>query len=197
MFHTLLLALVLIFFLPGFLLVNAIFPRKGELDRTYDRLYRLGLGIVMSVVLTVLLGFGLNALGTDPTSGRGYFEAGNLWIGLGVISAVLFLVGWWRGAYPAMGRLHPALTRLPKREPQSVLGDLDADKNLLIRLKTLAEERDRLRHQVRDHERRMKLMDADLRDRYARKRAEAVDRLREVDAELRRLEEERAKELYG
>src|SRR3989449_5896785 len=38
-------ALVLLFFLPGFLLINALYPRKGELDREYDALYRVTLGI--------------------------------------------------------------------------------------------------------------------------------------------------------
>ena len=49
-------ALLLLFFLPGWTLVNLLFPRKGELDREYDLLYRLTLGIVMSVVVTILYG---------------------------------------------------------------------------------------------------------------------------------------------
>src|SRR5437870_987973 len=50
-------ALILLFFLPGWTLINALFPRKGDLDREYDVLYRITLGIVMSVVVVILFGF--------------------------------------------------------------------------------------------------------------------------------------------
>src|SRR5207249_5278544 len=53
-------ALVLLFFLPGYLLINALYPRKGELDREYDGLYRLTLGIVLSIAVTVFWSFFLN-----------------------------------------------------------------------------------------------------------------------------------------
>jgi uncharacterized membrane protein len=56
------LAMILLFFLPGILLVQAVFPRKGELDPEFDWLYRLGIGIGLSIVLTILVGFGLNSL---------------------------------------------------------------------------------------------------------------------------------------
>ena len=91
----LVLALVLLFFLPGWTLINALFPRKGELDREYDVLYRISLGIVMSVVVVILFGFGLNSL-TSPTSDVGYFTGGNLWAGLTALTGVFFAAGWWR-----------------------------------------------------------------------------------------------------
>src|SRR6059036_1306927 len=50
-------ALVLLFFLPGFLLINALYPRKGELDREYDALYRVTLWIVLSIAVTVFWSF--------------------------------------------------------------------------------------------------------------------------------------------
>ena len=34
-------ALFLLFFLPGYMLVQALFPRKGELDQDFDWLYRI------------------------------------------------------------------------------------------------------------------------------------------------------------
>src|SRR6266699_717123 len=63
-------ALVLLFFLPGWLLINALYPRKGELDREYDALYRLTLGIVLSIAVTVFWSFFLNSLGVNRCAGR-------------------------------------------------------------------------------------------------------------------------------
>src|SRR3979409_2674529 len=64
-------ALVLLFFLPGFLLVNALYPRKGELDRECDRLYRITLGIVLSIAVTVFWSFFLTSLGVNAAPGLG------------------------------------------------------------------------------------------------------------------------------
>ena len=61
-----LVAFPLVLFLPGFTLINLLFPRKGELDREYDALFRIALGFVMSIVILVLLGFALNAA-SPPT----------------------------------------------------------------------------------------------------------------------------------
>lgn len=188
------LGLFLIFFLPGWLLVNALFPRKGELDREYDALYRITIGIVMSIVVAVLLGFGLNAIGVNDT-GFGYVTADNLWIGLAAISLGLFWLGWWRGAYPGLARLTPALARLPPPEPQSALAN-DMDRKTMLRLRELATEREALRRRIRDYERRIRLQSGDARVHYARKRDEAQSELRRVDAELKELERTRAAELY-
>ncbi len=190
------LGLLLIFFLPGWLLVNALFPRKGELDREYDALYRVTIGIVMSIVVAVLLGFGLNALGVNPATGFGYVVGDNLWLGLSAISLGLFWLGWWRGAYPGLARLSPALARLPPPEPQSVLAQDDMDRKTMLRLRELATEREALRRRIRDYERRIRLQSGDARVHYARKRDEAQSQLRRVDAELKDLERARAAELY-
>ncbi|PIV69253.1 MAG: hypothetical protein COS08_05015, partial [Euryarchaeota archaeon CG01_land_8_20_14_3_00_38_12] len=40
--------LLLIFFLPGFTFVKALFPRKEELDEEFGTLYQIVLGIGMS-----------------------------------------------------------------------------------------------------------------------------------------------------
>ncbi|MBI4416008.1 MAG: DUF1616 domain-containing protein [Euryarchaeota archaeon] len=195
MFH-LSLAFLLVLFLPGFTLINALFPRKGELDREYDVLYRITLGIVMSIVVLVLLGFGLNALGVNPDTGRGYFTGENLWIALSVLTLAFSLVGWWRGAYPILGRLHPALKRPAPREPSSILGDLESDRTVLARFRELATERERLRKQVKEAERRASLHTGSAKDLYEKKRVEAQAKLREVDDALSELERKRAEQLY-
>ena len=192
----LVLALVLLFFLPGWTLINALFPRKGELDREYDVLYRISLGIVMSVVVVILFGFGLNSL-TSPTSDVGYFTGGNLWAGLTALTGVFFATGWWRGAYPILGRIHPKLARIPPPERHSMAAELEHDKATLAKLRTLAAEREKLRRRIKDYERRIELHSGDAKQHYARQRNDAKDRLREVDVELKSLEKQRAEELYG
>lgn len=189
------LSLLLIFFLPGWLLVNALFPRKGELDREYDTLYRIAIGVVMSIVVVVLYGFGLNSLGVGA-SGIGYFVSDNLWLGLSAISFALFWIGWWRGAYPGLARISPALARLPPPEPQSILARDAVDRKTMLRLRELAAERETLRRRIRDFERRMRIQSGDAKVHYARRRDEAQSRLKRVDAELKELERARAAELY-
>ena len=196
MFH-LLFALILLFFLPGWALVNALFPRPGELDRTYDGLYRVTLGIVMSVVVVILYGFGLNSLGVNTDTGLGYFTATNLWIGLSGTTVALFILGWWRGAYPWLGKLHPRLVRAPPPAKDSMAAELEKDRVTLAKLRGLSEEREKLRRQIKDYERRISLHTGDAKSHYVAKRDEAADRLRKVDAELRALEKARAEELYG
>lgn len=190
------LALLIIFFLPGFFLVNALFPRKGELDREYDALYRITLGIVMSIIVVVLLGFGLNSLGVNPSTNKGYFVPEYIWGGLGILTLVFFLIGWWRGAYPFLAKLHPSLLRLPSREPQSVIADIGEDKKVILKFQELAEERERLRRQIKDYERRMGLHTGTLKEHYERRKMEAQDQLKKVDSEIRKLEERWASELY-
>ena len=98
------------FFLPGYTLVNLLFPRKRELDPEYDIIYRITIGMGMSVVISILVGFGLNAISSE---GHGYVTAGPLWASLLAITAVFVFLGWLRGAYPSAGYLHPDLYRPP------------------------------------------------------------------------------------
>lgn len=194
------LAILFIFFLPGFLLVNVIFPRKGELDREYDLLYRITLGIVMSVVIAVAVGFVLNSLtqdfGITQESGKGFVTDVNLWAILVTLSILLFLLGWLRGAYPLMGRLHPSLLRHPKREPQSVLVDMKEDREVVEEIRNLARNREELRLKIKDYERRIRQSTGKIRESYLHKKDRAMEELKEVDTKLRKIEEQRARELY-
>lgn len=100
--------LLLAFFLPGYTLVNLIFPRRGELDPEYDQVYRITLGMGLSVVITIFVGFVLNAL---SSSEAGYVRAGPLWLVLTSLTGLFLLAGWLRGAYPRAGFVHPSLYR--------------------------------------------------------------------------------------
>jgi hypothetical protein len=194
------LAILFIFFLPGFLLVNAVFPRKGELDREYDLLYRITLGIVMSVVVAVAVGFLLNSLtqdfGITQESGKGFFTDQNLWAILVIFSILFFFLGWFRGAYPFLGKIHPSLLRHPKREPQSVLVDVKEEREVVEELRKLAKRREELRMRIKDYERRIGQSTGKIRESYLEKKKAAIEELQEVDVKLREIEEQRARELY-
>jgi hypothetical protein len=190
-------ALILVFVLPGLLLVNVLYPRRGELDREYDRIYRLTLGIVLSIAVTVLWGFFLNSLGVRPGTVTGYVQAPEIAEGLIGLSLLFFVLGWWRGAYPWMARVHPSLARVPKAGPESLLTDEEKDHRVRMKLEELAESRERLRRTIKDYERRMQLHSSEARSHYEEKRDEARAELKRVETELRKLEEERATELYG
>ena len=187
--------LLLIFFITGFTFIFALFPRKGELDPEYDMLYRLAFGVVMSIAILVLFGFSLDALGTD-SNGIGYVTGANLWIGLSLMSLLFFLVAWWRGAFPWMGKIHRSLLRLPKSPPHSVLAELDDDKKILAKFRELSIEREKLRREFKDVERRIKLQTGSLKEHYQKRRNEVQAGLKKIDDQLRELEERRAAELY-
>lgn len=196
--HELLLAVVgllFVFLVPGFLLTYALFPRKGEMDREYDLVYRLGLGVVLSIAVVVLLGFGLNAVPPDPW-GMGAVTAPSLWAGTLALSALFLFLGWYRGAHPWLARVHPALARPTPRDPQALLEEFEIDKTAAAKFRALAEERDRLRTQIRSVDRKLKAVAGDMREHYRRRRAALLEKLQAVDVEMRRLEEARAKELY-
>lgn len=100
----------IIFFLPGFTFVNLLFPRRGELDPEYDIIYRIALGMGVSVVISILVGFMLNAISSE---GHGYVTAEPLWISLLSLTGLFVLIGWMRGAYPRAGLIHPKLYKVP------------------------------------------------------------------------------------
>lgn len=190
-------ALLLTFVIPGLLLVNLLYPRRGELDPEYDAVYRLALGIVLSIAVVVLWGFLLNSLGVNAATGLGFVQGPYIAAGLIGLSALFFAVGWWRGAYPWMARLHPSLARVPKPGPESLLTEAQKDHRIRMKLEELASERERLRRSIKDLERRMQLHSADARSHYEARRDEARADLKRVETELKKLEEERATELYG
>lgn len=95
-----LLGLLLIFFLPGFTFVKAMFPRKEELDKEYGTLYQVVLGIGMSIVIMILIGIVLGSL--PRTDGKGQFTSLNIILLLSVITILLFIIGVSRGSYPLL-----------------------------------------------------------------------------------------------
>lgn len=94
--------LPLIFFLPGYFLVNLLFPRRKSLGGDLDPLYRAFLGILMSVSITIVYGSLLVNLarGSDQV----LFKPEYLWPGLILLTVLLFFSGMHRGAYPRIRR---------------------------------------------------------------------------------------------
>lgn len=95
--------------LPGWLLVNALFPpqrgsRLGFAERAY---LSLAGGILLLILVSVLLGF-------LPHEGRGYFQTlatgmPNVELATLLVSGILFYVGLHRGAYPRVAERYPQL----------------------------------------------------------------------------------------
>ncbi|MEM4729910.1 MAG: DUF1616 domain-containing protein [Thermoplasmata archaeon] len=193
--------LLLIFFLPGYLLVKSLFPGRNELDKEYNIIYEIGLGMGLSIVIAILVGFFLGSLhqliGFRYVDGKekGYFDTPYIVASLLLICLLLFVAAWYRGAFPWMGKLHPALARVPASEkPEARKKRMDA---LILKLWDLSKERERLRREVRLCERRYRSHGRGMREHYKKKLEEARERLAKVDAEMRELEEQRAQELAG
>ena len=159
-------------------------------------MYRVTLGIVLSIAVTVFWSFFLNSLGVNEATGLGYVVGPNIAGGLIGLSAAFFALGWWRGAYPWMARVHPSLARVPKPGPGELLTEDERDHRVRLKLQQLAEKREALRRAIKDAERRMRLQSADAQSHYETLRDKSRAELRSVEAELKKLEEERAAELY-
>jgi hypothetical protein len=136
------LSILLIFFIPGFFLVQALFPLKNELDEEDDWLYRIALGIALSIVITTLDGFILGSIGINPATGKGYWDTPYIVGSLIGISLVFFLIGWYRGAYPILGR-QPSVEspmKIPKKDKIQFYQIMDQWKKLQKKLEKLNDQ---------------------------------------------------------
>ncbi|MFO8109771.1 MAG: DUF1616 domain-containing protein [Thermoplasmata archaeon] len=191
----LILGTLFIFFLPGFVIVNGLFPRKGELDKEFDMLYRITLGIGMSIVTVILVGFFLGSIpvGFDE---KGYFDGPYIWISLISITAAFFLIGWYRGAYQWMGSLHPSLKRPEPSSPGPKDFEYADDKDILFEMQKLARRRQQLKYQIKEAKTKKKSNAKSIRDHYELQMKKAENELKEVDRRLKELERLRAEEIY-
>lgn len=94
--------------LPGWLLVNALFPRGRSSLQGLERGYMVvGAGILLLILVGVLLGF-------LPHSGDGFFQTlgtgfPHVEIAMLAVSLLLGYVGLHRGAYPRVAARYPRL----------------------------------------------------------------------------------------
>ncbi|MHB1434572.1 MAG: DUF1616 domain-containing protein [Thermoplasmata archaeon] len=165
-----LLGVLLVFFLPGFGVVVATFPEwrfrgRSALERG---LTTVTLSIVLSVALTVLVGYGLLAL--SPSGFAASWTNPTLEIGLGLIAILGLGVGWLRGSF---SRTPPPAAR---PEPDEI--DPYA----------LARELDRLRRewrQIRARERHSPVRSD---------RSDARPQMEALESEIRRIESDLERE---
>ncbi len=195
MILNLIFGLLFIFFLPGFVVINALFPRKGELDKEFDMLYRITLGMGMSIVITILVGFFLGSIPVEPDK-MGYFVSTNIWIMLISLTVIFFLVGWYRGAYQWMGWIHPVLGRPAPPEPAPKGFEYEDDKDILYQMQKLARRRQQLKFKIKEAKEKSRSQAKSIRDHYSKQREKAEEELKEVDQQLKDLEKLRAEEIY-
>lgn len=189
----LVIASVIIFFLPGFTLVNAVFPRKGELDKEYDIIYRIALSIPLSASLVILLGFIFGI--SRPIFGvGGYFKALNIWISLLCITGILFILGWYRGGYSLLKKIHPKLDKekskyIEKKE------DLD-DSPLIEALENLFLEKNKVLYELKEVKKKRKKAPMKKSKFYERKIKRLEEQIKNIDNRMKKLEERREEEIY-
>lgn len=182
--------LLLVFFFPGFTLMRLLFPRAEELDTEMGLLFQAVLGAVMSVVISVLVGF---VLGSPILQG---FIALNIWLSLGGMSILFFVLGWYRGAYQFLGKLHPKLERpLPETDiVEYNLGPLESE--TLLEFQKLTKERFKLRRDIKTYDRKSRVQTKSMMEYYKKKSIKAQKRLNEIDNRIKELEKLRARQLY-
>ena len=184
--------LLLIFVLPGVALIKWMFPRPGELDQEYNGIYILALGMTTSVCLTILVGFILGSI--EPSGDTGYFDAPYIIGSLVTITVAFFILGWWRGAYPWLGLIHPSLARFPM--PAEAPRTTKRHDDLVARIEELTKEHDRLKREVKDLLKRERTHGRKMADHYKDRRLEAEKELEQVRVELDSAKEKQSKLIY-
>src|SRR5271170_1051575 len=131
------------FVVPGYTLTKALFPEwriRGP-EAPLRLVETLTLSLVLSVVLTVLVGYVL--LTAAPGGFQAYWNDPVLEAALAGVAAVGFAAGWLRGAY----RREPPVVAPP---PASGAGEEDAWE-VMRELERLGREERRLNHHLRTH----------------------------------------------
>ena len=183
--------LLLTLFIPGYTLVQVLFPRKGELDEEFDNLYRFTLSIALSIALVIVMGFFL---------GHPDVRLFTLWpivLTLSSISLILFTMGWWRGAYPWIGILFPILLRIPpglKPETEELMEDKNVSE-VLLEIQSLAYERRGLKRKIKDLEMKSRASVPSIGKYYQTQKKKYLLDIGDIDAKLAALEEKRAQEI--
>ncbi len=177
--------ILIVFFLPGYTLVCMLFPRRGELDPEYDVVYRVALGMGLSIVIAIFVGFVLNAMSTDE---EGYVTAVPLWISLLSLTGIFLAGGWFRGAYPSMGLAHPSLYRPPP--PQKAFGMRSAFPGKKREAEKLLIERDDLVRTVEKYAARSSTSNPNKSLYYQRRIDELRVRIEKVNESLDRMDRE-------
>jgi hypothetical protein len=180
-------AIVLLFFIPGFFLWKALVPRPKDVAEEFAAVYTLAFSMALSIAVDILVGIVLGALPPDPVTGKGHLLDYNL-PALLLVTLVSAGVAWYRGAFPKLSALSPALKRQPKPPPDgSGVGD---EPKRYWREQDLLARRLEVRAQLKRKERTGSVAGRD-RGHYQRQRAELTEELVKLDEELKALRAER------
>jgi len=188
-------SLLLILFLPGYLLVKALFPRRTELDADNPTLFSIGLGLGLSVVISILDLVVLALIPYDPETRLGYVRSPYIELSLLILCLIFFVVGVVRGGHPWLGWIHPSLYRVPApfKLPRGTSKRIrkKREEAILAQFEDYALEREELRKKIKEYEGRTKLRSESSRKYYTEKLEECRARLKELDEKIRFLEEQR------
>jgi hypothetical protein len=191
--------LLLVLFLPGYTLIQAMFPRRGELDEEFDTLYRVTLGMAMSICVVILIGFVLGnpSLGSAPDWGgwsdgdKGYFQTFFITVSLTAATLLFFGIGWFRGAYPWMANVHPSLARAPPglriESELAVAGKFIPAE--LIELQGLKHDRDNVKRKLQECETRKKIGSSMMKKYYEKKEKTLLADLADIDSRMAELDQ--------
>lgn len=119
-----LVGIALIFFAPGYFLLQALFPGRRYFG-VFHAFALPALSVSLSIAITVVVGSILGFLPGGP-GGRGWFQgaadggAPVLEITLGLLALGLFALGWWRGSFPLLGRAREYDNVAERGEPEEV-----------------------------------------------------------------------------
>ena len=190
--------LVLVLFLPGYTLIQAMFPRKGELDEEFDTLYRVTLGMAMSICVVILIGFVLGnpSLGNAPDwdgisdGDKGYFQTFFVTTSLVAITIIFFVTGWYRGAYPWMANVHPSLARAPPgiriESELAVAGKyIPAE---LLELQGLKHDRTNVKEKLKEAESRKRTGSSTMKIYYEKREKTLLADLSDIDSRMAELD---------
>lgn len=180
--------ILLVFFVPGYFLTKALFPRPREFSDELPEVYTVAFSMCLSIAVTILSGTALAMLPPDPVTGRGYFDAPYIVTSLLLLTGAFAAVAWWRGAFPGLARVSRRLERRPSA-PTDGTGVADDPKRYWKEQDLLA-RRLELRSQIRRLERTGRGSRKD-KSYYQRRKAEVTEELVGVDDKLARLRADR------
>ena len=191
--------ILLVLFLPGYTLIQAMFPRRGELDEEFDTLYRVTLGMAMSICVVILIGFVLGnpSLGNAPDwegwsdGDKGYFQTFFVTASLIIATLLFFGIGWFRGAYPWMANVHPSLARAPPglriESELAVAGKFIPAE--LIELQGLKHDRDNVKRKLQESETRKNIGSSMMKKYYEKKEKTLLADLADINSRMAELDQ--------
>ena len=191
--------LLLVLFLPGYTLIQAMFPRRGELDEEFDTLYRVTLGMAMSICVVILIGFVLGnpSLGNAPAwdgwsdGDKGYFQTFFITASLATATLLFFGIGWIRGAYRWMANVHSSLARAPPglriESELAVAGKFIPAE--LIELQGLKHDRDNVKRKLQESETRKNIGSPMMKKYYEKKEKTLLADLADIDSRMAELDQ--------